>query len=187
MKLRSRILPIALIVVLAACAKVKDRSVLLRGVAMHDVRLELKHTNITDLNIRVPAGFVSEWTEEAHYDKFFLFEPKDTGDVQQGMVTLDITPDPAKLIPDTAKYQRSVGKMGEHEVQWRERTIVNDDGSKLFQREMVTHDLFAGLEKYGKQQGLVLHAFVVGSDSNLVERLTAVVETISLPPSKPNL
>jgi hypothetical protein len=34
---------------------------------------------------------------------------------------------------------------------------------------------------------MVLHAFVVGSDLELVERLTASVETLRIIPSQPNL
>jgi hypothetical protein len=187
MKFHLRPIALLLLIIVAGCAKVKDRSVLLRGVETRQVRLELKHTKISDLSIRVPVGFMSEWTEEAHYDKFFIYMPQDTGDVQKGMITLDITPNPPKLIPDTAKYARSIGRIGEHEVPWREMTVVDDDGAKLYQREMVTKDIFTGLENYGSTSGIVLHAFVVGSDSLLVERLTAVVETLALPPLKPNL
>ena len=192
MKLPSRplqfLFPILAVAALGmGCAKVKDRSGLLRGVATQDVRLELRHTKISDLTIRIPTGFVSEWTEEAHFDKFFIYRPQDTGDVQKGMVTLDVTPNPPKMIPDTASYTRSIGHIAGHDAQWREMTVVELDGAKLYQREMVTKDIFTGLENYSNLQGLVLHAFVVGSDSLLVERLTAVVETIALPPLKPNL
>jgi len=175
------------VLLLPGCAKVKDRSALLRDIPTEQVRMEPRHTQVAGMTLRIPKGFVVEWTEEARYDKFYIYEPKDTGDVQQGMVTLDITPDPAKLIPDTAKYERSVGKMGEHEVQWRERTVTEPPAAKLFQREMVTRELFKDAEKYNRVEGLVLHAFVVGTDSLLVERLTATVETISLVPMKPNL
>jgi hypothetical protein len=187
MKLRTLLSAFLIIALFTGCAKVKDRSILLRGVPTQPITMALAHTKVGDLTMRVPAGFVAEWTQEARYDKFFIYEPKDTGDVQKGMVTLDITPDPAKLIADTSKYERSIGKMGDHEIQWRERTVVGDDGSKLYQREMVTRDLFSGLENYSKDKGVVLHAFVVGSDSLLVERLTATVETIAMPPLKPNL
>lgn len=182
--------PILLAIVLllaSGCAKVKDRSALLRDVPTEQVRMEPRHTQISGMTILIPKGFVVEWTEEARYDKFYIYEPKDTGDVQQGMVTIDITPDPAKLIPDTATYERSRGKMGEMEIQWRERSVIEPPAAKLFQREMVTRDIFKDAEKYNRHEGLVLHAFVVGTDSLLVERLTATVETIALVPMKPNL
>ena len=102
------------------------------------------------------------------------------------MIVLDVTPAPGKQIPDSAKYQKSLGTMQGEEVQWREMTMVDEaDSSTVYQREMQTNAPYRSLSFVDKK--MVVHAFVVGSDPKLVELLTACVETLKTLPSKPNL
>lgn len=167
------------------CTRRKDRAELLRGIRLAELRLQPKHTDVNDMSMKAPDGFAVEWTAEAQEDKFYIYDPRDTGSVQQAMIVIDITRAPSKLIPDTAAYERSLGQASGHDVQWRERTIVDDEGTKVHQREMVTADLLA--DAAAGDARFLMHAFVVGSNETLVERLAASVETITVLPAKPNL
>jgi hypothetical protein len=178
-----------LILILAAgagCTQHKDRAALMRGVKTTQLQLDCKHTDLPSLLITVPSGFASDWTKEARYDKFFIFDPADTGEVQKGMILIDVTPAPPKQIPDSADYKKSLGTLNGEEVQWREMTFIEEsDSSKVYQREMQTNAPYRSLSFVDKK--MVIHAFVVGSDPKLVELLTACVETLKALPSKPNL
>ncbi len=178
---------LVLVVVLATgCASRKDRSGLLRGVKTEQLILKCAHTDLPDLTITVPAGFVADWTKEARYDNFYLFDPADTGEVQKGMIVIDVTPESRKQIPDSVDFQKFIGTLGGKDIQWRELTFVDElDSSKVYQREVQTNVLYEPLSYVDKK--MVVHAFVVGSDPKLVEILTAAVETLKVLPSKPNL
>lgn len=189
---RSVVLIVVLIAMLfvTGCIPRKDRGELLKNVETLAVRMENTHTDVPDLLIRVPSGFVVEWTKEARYEKYFIYNPKDTGEVQKAMAIIDITPYPARHIADTAKgLKKSIGTIGGEEgseVIWKEFTVEELGSEPLYQRETTVTGLFEEADRF-KEVKNVLHAFIVGTDPDLVEILTASVETITVLPRKPNL
>jgi hypothetical protein len=182
----SIILAILAVLATAGCTPRKDRARLLRDVETIAVRMVNEHTGLPDFLIKVPTGFVVEWTRESRYDKYFIYNPRDSGDVQKGMAVIDVTPYPARQIPDSLKVKRSIGQMAGHDVKWTEYTVGEPGEPALYQREMTSYAPFEEIEKY-KDHKNALHVFVVGSDQNLVEILTAAAETITILPRKPNL
>ncbi len=174
------------VLVTAGCTPHKDRSKLLQDVELLTVRMVNEHTGLPDLLIKVPSGFVVEWTKEARYEKYFIYDPKDSGDVQSGMAVIDVTPYPSTLIADSLKIQRSIGDLAGANVVWKEYSIEEPGTPTLYQREMTSNKIFAEASKY-KDEAFTMHAFVVGTDHDLVEILTASVETITVLPQKPNL
>lgn len=175
---------------ITGCIPRKDRGKLLKNVETLAVRMENTHTNVPDLLIRIPSGFVVEWTKESRYEKYFIYNPKDTGEVQKGMVILDITPYPARHIADTVEnLKKSIGTIGGEdgkEVIWKEYTVEEIGSAPLYQRETTLAGLFEDADRF-KEVKNTLHAFIVGSDPDLVELLTASVETITVLPRKPDL
>lgn len=170
-----------------ACARKKNRAALLKGVPTETARLENEHTGVDDMEITVPSGYVVEWTSEARHDKYYVYRPSDTAEVQRAMVVLDVTSAIVKMIPDTASYERVVGRLAGHDVEWRERTVLEIDGSRLYQREMTTREPLRSKDVYHRVERPAIHAFVVGWDEAEVERLVAAVETLRMLPMKPNL
>lgn len=189
---RSAVLLAVLLVMLFAtgCIPRKDRGELLKNVETLAVRMENTHTDVPDLLIRVPSNFVVEWTKEARYEKYFIYNPRDTGEVQKGMAIIDITPYPALHIADTAEnLEKSIGMIGGEkgrEVIWKEFTVEELGSAPLYQRETTVTGMFEEADKF-REVKHSLHAFIVGSDPELVEVLTASVETITVLPRKPNL
>lgn len=185
---RNRSITLAILVALAAagCAPRKDRAKLLQNVETVSVRMVNEHTGLPDFLIRVPPGFVVEWTKEARYEKYFIYNPQDTGDVQKGMAVIDVTPFPARQIPDSLKVSRSIGTMGGRDVKWTEYTVQEPGEPPLYQRETTSYDLLKDLVKYQEEKPAI-HVFVVGSDEALVEMLTASAETLSILPRKPDI
>jgi hypothetical protein len=176
----------------------KDRSPLLKGIKTAQVTLSATRSNAPDFIVTVPDGFETEWVgeEKSAYDKFYIFNRDDTGAVQHGMAIIDIAPSPRWLIRDTADYSRSGGSIAGHDIEWREEVVdpsteeenafASSTGKRLFRREMVSKELIEGYHSAKGEGPLLVHAFVVGSDSLLVERLTASIETIVVRP-RPNL
>ncbi|HVZ41395.1 MAG TPA: hypothetical protein VHI13_19095 [Candidatus Kapabacteria bacterium] len=181
------ILPVLIMGMATGCTPRKDRSAQLRGVRMEEIRLLNRHTGVNDITMMVPEGFASEWTRENRFDKFFVYSPADTGQTQRGMLVIDVEPSPIHIIPDTAECERYRGRVADADVIWRERTITGDAGERLYQRETMTAELFPQSRIRNVSEPVMFHAFVVGSDSILVNRLTAAVETIRFQPLKPNL
>jgi hypothetical protein len=169
---------------LSGCVSRKDRSSLLKGIATEQVTLQTVYTQFADLVLTVPEGFETERVEEGvTYDKYYIFDRVDTGDTQHGMIVLDIKSSPNWIIKDTSEYTRSKGSIGKDEdVIWREAKITTDVGKVVFQREMIQEDLLRSASSSVSDNPLFIHAFVVGSDSLLVERLTASVESIVVKP-----
>lgn len=180
------LVPAVIPLLIVGCTPRRDRARLLKDVETIAVRMENLHTRVPDLLIRVPTRFVVEWTSEARYDKYFIYDPKDTADVQKGMVMIDVAPFPARQIPDTSDVGRSIGTIDGHDVIWREYVVEDMEGPPLHQREMTSAEVFEEAERFVEEKR-VLHAFVVGTDPELVELLTGAVETITVLPRKPNL
>jgi hypothetical protein len=182
----------------AACVSKKDRLPLLKGIRTTQLKLSATRSNAPDFIVTVPEGFESEWIgeEKSIYDKFYIFNRNDTGAIQLGMAYFDITPAPRWLIPDSVEYTRSGGSIAGHDIEWREdvfdptkqegNTFASSNGKKLFRREMISKELIQGYNSTKGEGPLLVHAFIVGSDSLLVERLTASIETIVVTP-RPNL
>lgn len=166
-----------LAVATAACQQRKDRSDRLEGVPTVERRLETRHTPVSDLVIVLPEAVSNvEWEPKARFDNFFITDPSDFGEVQQGLMVVNVSPRPYMSIPDSIDTEDFTGTIAGHDVTWREYTVVKPDGSQFFQREMVMRQLFEG---YGTGDApLLLHVFVGGSSYELVERLTAAAETI---------
>jgi hypothetical protein len=187
-----------LLVCVAGCVSKKDRSPLLKGIRTTQVTLSATRSNAPDFIVTVPEGFESEWVgeEKSDYDKFYIFNRNDTGDIQHGMAYIDIAPAPRWLIRDTADYSRSRGSIAGHDIEWREEVFdpsteegnafASSTGKRLFRREMISKDLIEGYHSARGEGPLLVHAFIVGSDSLLVERLTASIESIVVKP-RPNL
>ncbi|MEP7218663.1 MAG: hypothetical protein ABI876_07080 [Bacteroidota bacterium] len=176
------------ILTIGGCVPRKDRSGLLKGIKTAQVRLDPRHTELPPLEITLPDGFVASWTTEAKYDQFYIFNPADTGDVQHAMLVVEVTPYPPRQIPDSARFEKSRGGIGDIDVDWRELTIIDEiDSAKLYQREMTTGEVFKKGGGTYADKGIAFHAFVVGSDPKLVEKLTAAVETVKVLPARPNL
>lgn len=171
---------------LGACAPKKDRSALLKGIPTEKIRLEMEHTTAPDLEITVPKGFIANWAKEARYDKFYIYDPADTGVTQRGLLIVDLSPTPALSIPDSAKTDKSRGTIADESVTWRE-AVLKDETPHVHQREMVQKDLLGRYQSSDNAGPIILHAIIAGSDSTLVERLTASVESIKVLPAKPNL
>lgn len=169
----------------------KDRSGLLKGVQLNEVVLHCTHTDIPDLTLKVPPEFEVAEMRETHNDKFLIGRASDTG-TSTGQIVVTVTPAPARVIADSAKYVENLAEMFGGDILWREYTFVeegvelNSYGPPIYQHEVLSID---PLERFNKQRGqpLFLHIFVVGSDSATVERLVACVETMRFLPSKGNL
>jgi hypothetical protein len=187
--LLSTVTLLALMLVVTGCVRRKDRSGVLKGIRTVELHLTNRHTLAPDLVIRVPEGFVESWFEEAQYDKFYILDPSDSGETTRGTIQLDITPVPYWSIRDTAKFERTRGSIGEHDVDWRETKLTSpgDTTRTIYQREMVQREIFNQLRSPDGTGELTLHALIVGSDPKLVEQLTAAVESIRVLPLKPNV
>jgi hypothetical protein len=172
---------LAVVVAVGACRSSKDRSALLDGVATVEHRLNTRIMPVPDLTIRVPEAMSDiEWDRHARFDNFFITNPGDTGEVQQGMIVINVSPSTMSFIADTVDVDEFIGTIAGQDVVWREYTVVGPDGSQLYQRETVQQELFAPFKAHPDQPAVLLQAFIVGSNYDLVEKLTASVETLTL-------
>lgn len=183
---RSLLLVIPLVLISAGCVARKDRSGLLKGIPTTQVRLEPQHTDAPDLMITLPQGFQAEWVKEARYDKFYIYNLADTGATQRALLIVDLSPTPILSIDDTAKVEKSRGDVAGNKVIWTE-SVFHDDTVNVYQRETIQRDILKIYQGTDHSGPLVLHAIVAGRDRDLVEKLTASVETIQVLPGKPNL
>lgn len=168
-----------LFVVFGGCASRRDHTELLRDVETKEMVLDPRNTRGPELRLRVPSAFESDWTANVGHDSFIIFDPDDDeSGVQRGMLVVNVTSAPISHIDDTLETRHVRSMIADGTVEWRERSFEDDDGMTIHQRETTRAGLF-DLYKDPKTGGeLVLHIFVVGSDSVLVERLMGSAETI---------
>ncbi len=162
---------------IAGCMEYKDRSVLLEGVTTVEKDLTMKHTGIPDMKISLPEGYEVSWEKMAEFDKFFIFNPDDSVGINPGMILLDVGPSPYRVIGDTAEFTESGGTIAGHDVVWKERSIKEGRDNVLHHREMTSGTVLAEY-KNDKGESFKIRVFVVGSNPDLVELLTACSQTI---------
>ncbi len=173
---------------LPGCTPRKDRSGALKGITTHVVTLENEHTGRHRMSITLPVDFVAEWAPESRDDVYFIYRASDTGQVQRAMVMLQIMrAGTSRQIKDTAEFARAGGVIAGVDVEWRERTLAQDDGPPIVQREVLTGNVLESGTTEREEAPLRLYAFAVGSNEREVERLVACVETLAFLPMKPNL
>jgi hypothetical protein len=178
----------ALIATAAGCAAPrKDRTSLLKGIPTKQVHLAPTHTGAPEIVMTVPAQYAVDWTEEARYDNFLIFDPQDTGVVQRGMIAVNITPKPVQHVEDSVKGTYSIGSISGNDLKWRETTDPGFDDVPVYQREATQKELLKTYPSPDKNGPLVVHVFIVGSDPKLVELLMGAVETMKILPGKPNV
>lgn len=176
-----------LLLAMPGCIPKKDRAKLLEDVPTSELRLDPKNTEAAELTMKVPAGFQSDWTSNAQYDKFIIFDPSDSGDVQRGMVIVNITPIPLAHVPDSIDDDHSMGAIEGKSLKWRETVAYGEDSVRIYQREAVQTELLKLYPSPDREGPLIVHVFVVGRDPKLVELLMGAVETIKIIPGKPNV
>ncbi len=173
-----RAIPALLLLPLLAggCGSTSDRSRLLAGTETVEMTLQPTRTGVNGLKIRIPRGFDAEGTSEAKYDMFYIFDRRDTGTVQKAMAVIQVHPAPLQILADSAVIRYSSARVDGRRSEWREG-ITENEGERVHQRELRRDGLFE--PRNGAPEPL-LHAFVVGTDSALVELLMASVESLRL-------
>jgi hypothetical protein len=186
--MRLRLTSIVLLAALAAagCATRRDHTELLRSVRTKKLVLEPKITHAPTLTLTVPEAFVSDWTAQASYDSFIIYDPLDNGDVQRGMLVVNVTTAPVHHIDDTLKTGHVRSSLADATIEWRERSYRNDEGDTVHQREAIRTGMFDLFKDPKTGRELMLQVFVVGADSALVERLMGSAETIVAGGGKPD-
>lgn len=171
---------------LGGCATRRDHTALLAGIRTKQMTLEPLNTRAPLLTLRVPASFERDWTKNSANDRFIIFDPDDSGDVQRGMLIVNVTSSVFNHIHDSLETDHSRSTIAGETVEWRERVFTNDDGIVLHQREALLKGAFDLYTDPKSQQALVLQVFVVGTDSILVERLMGSAETIVVGGGRPD-
>lgn len=170
----------------SGCREHRDRSGLLKAVPTTDIRFTAVKTGVGDFSITLPQPFVIDAEAGAQSDVFFFTDLSDTGEVQKGMIYLTIALKPLVFIPDTADVSITGGNIGGEDLDWKESRDIAINGALLYQREAIAQKLLTMNPSPGTTGSFIMQAFVVGTDSVLVERLMAAVETIKSVP-KANL
>jgi hypothetical protein len=186
MNARTVILVVATAIGLGACAARQDHTRLLQGIPTSELTLTPQHTRAPELTLRLPRGFTYDWTAEADYDAFIIYNPSDTGDYQRGMLVINVAPSPVRHIPDSIDAHHVRAAVLGKTIEWRGISEREVNGLEIHKREAIVRDLFP-LYKHPKSgQDLVLQAFVVGTDSVLVGRLMGSAESITTKNARPD-
>lgn len=176
-----------LMATVTGCAPASDRAKLLQGMKTMPCQASCLHTGAPDVSVSLPAGFVIEPMAEATYDMMYIYDPLDTGSVQKGLAVLNITPIPVITVGDVPGIRKVNGVLNGMKVTWNERAVFSQEQTRLYQKECIETKSLRGYYIQRAGQPLKLHVLVVGTDSMLVERLTACVETLKLTQQHPNL
>lgn len=178
---------VALSIVAGGCVTRRDHAELLKGIPTKQIVLEPRNTKAPNLKLRVPVDFDADWTRDAAYDSFIIVDPDDDGDVQRGILVLNVTAGPVQHIDDTLKTSYTRSTIAGETVEWRERAFVDEEGNTIHQRETMRPGLFEHFKDPKSGRDLVLQVFVVGTDSLLVEQLMGSAETIAAGGGRPDL
>lgn len=169
---------LAVAVTAGGCATRRDHTVLLKGIPTKNLLLEPKNTRAPQLNLTVPVDFDADWTRDAAYDSFIIINPDDDGDVQRGILVINVTSSPVEHIADTLETSHTRATIAGETVEWRERSFIDEEKYVIHQRETIRTGMFKNFKDPKTGRELVLQVFVVGTDTALVGQLQGAAETI---------
>lgn len=185
-----RSLPLSLLlaasIAVSSCATRRDHTELLKGVETKVIELEPKITRAPLLKLRAPVDFYADWTRDAAYDSFIIINPDDDGDVQRGMLVVNVTSAPIQHIDDSLETGYTRSTLAGETIEWRERSFLDEDSNRVYQRETIRRGLFENFKDPKTGRELVLQVFVVGTDTLLVGRLMGSAETIVVGGGRPD-